>query len=119
MALQPLVENAIRHGIARSSSAARIKISAARSEEVLEVRVQDDGPGFTARDIQGDLANRGIGLSNTRERLRQLYGQRAGLRTANDPQGGAVVTMTIPYRKVTAAEAAELMETHALHNANR
>jgi two-component system, LytTR family, sensor kinase len=92
--LQPIVENAIRHGIERSSSAGRILISAAKINGAVEVRVQDDGPGL-ATTYPSD--NQGIGLANTRERLRQLYGDEARLEIENFSGGGAVVTMKFPF----------------------
>jgi LytS/YehU family sensor histidine kinase len=63
MALQPIVENAVRHGIGRSSSAGRITISASRANDTLELRVQDDGPGFPSQGSVGDdsLLNKGTG----------------------------------------------------------
>jgi two-component system, LytTR family, sensor kinase len=92
--LQPIVENAIRHGIERSSSAGRILISAAKINSAVEVRVQDDGPGLSATC---SCENQGIGLANTRERLRQLYGEDARLEIENFSGGGAVVTMKFPF----------------------
>jgi signal transduction histidine kinase len=96
--LQPIVENAIRHGIERSASAGRLTITAARVDGMVEIVVADDGPGFPA--AAGSVAGgaRGIGLANTRERLRQLYGDRATLMTSNRPGGGAMVTMRLPFR---------------------
>lgn len=122
MALQPIVENAIRHGVGRSSSAGRIKISATRASDTLELRVQDDGPGFLAQEPRfrdDSIANKGIGLSNTRARLQQLYGDHAHLLTENDPGGGAIVTLVLPYHVADRASAPELMELHAIHDANR
>ena len=77
MILQPIVENAIRHGIARSSAAGQIRISASRTGDTLEIDVQDDGPGFPAAHSSN---TRGIGLANTRARLEQLYGDAARLK---------------------------------------
>jgi signal transduction histidine kinase len=92
--LQPIVENAIRHGIGRSSSAGRILISASKINGTVELRVQDDGPGFSP---SGSSEDRGIGLANTRARLEQLYGQDARLKIENCDRGGVVVTMNIPF----------------------
>ncbi len=92
--LQPIVENAIRHGIGRSSSAGRVLISASKIDGKVELRVQDDGPGLSPGDASND---QGIGLANTRARLQQLYGQDAGLEIKNCDRGGVIVTMSIPF----------------------
>lgn len=93
--LQPIVENAIRHGIERSSSAGRILIMASQTNGALRLEVRDDGPGL----LPGESGEgRGIGLANTRARLRQLYEERAQLEIENCDQGGVVVTIDIPAR---------------------
>jgi two-component system, LytTR family, sensor kinase len=94
--LQPIVENAIRHGIGRNSSAGRIQISASKANGTVELRVQDDGPGLSPGDSSED---EGIGLANTRARLHQLYGQEARLEIENGDRGGVVVTMNIPFHQ--------------------
>jgi two-component system LytT family sensor kinase len=121
MALQPIVENAVRHGIGRSSSAGRITISATRANDTLELRVEDDGPGFPSPGSVADdsPSNKGIGLANTRARLQQLYGAQGRLQTENDPRGGARVTMVLPYHVVQGSSEPEVMEVHALHDAHR
>jgi len=102
MALQPIVENAIRHGIGRSSTAGRISITACRVNENVEIKIQDDGPGLAAAPGNGH-ANGGIGLANTRARLRELYGDAAGLKVENAEQGGVVATMILPFHVATGA----------------
>ena len=97
MALQPLVENAIRHGVGRRATPGAIVIRAARAGDSLHLVVQDDGPGFGARGASGGM---GLGLANTRARLRQLYGDAADLRTGDGEKGGALVTLVLPYRQV-------------------
>jgi two-component system, LytTR family, sensor kinase len=121
MVLQPVVENAIRHGVGKSSSAGKVKISAMRVKDTLELRVQDDGPGFSADgSIENQLiASQRIGLANTRARLKQLYGEQARLTTGNAQPHGAVVTITLPYHAVPRTFETEVMELHALHDANR
>ena len=99
MALQPLVENAIRHGVGRSATAGVITIRARREADTLHIEVRDDGPGFDATS-SGGSAGMGLGLANTRARLRQLYGGQAELHTGNLPGGGAVVTLRLPYHSV-------------------
>src|SRR5579884_200647 len=74
--LQPLVENAIRHGIAKSSSASTVTIKSRRVDSMLEIQICDDGPGFSDNRTQGN----GTGLANTRARLRELYGKEQSLR---------------------------------------
>jgi sensor histidine kinase YesM len=94
MALQPIVENAIRHGVGQRASLGMIRISARRVGDALHVTVRDDGPGFAATTGTAGL---GLGLANTRARLRQLYGDRAELRTGAAPGGGAEVTLILPW----------------------
>ena len=105
MGLQPLVENAIRHGIGTRNSAGIIEIDARRIVDPmvdpmgdhLHVSVRDDGPGFGVPGAQGGM---GLGLANTRARLKQLYGAAAELRAEAHPQGGAVVTLVLPWREI-------------------
>ncbi len=96
--LQPLVENAIRHGVARSAAAGRIGIAAHRQNGSLRLEVTDDGPGLPRGASRP--AREGVGLSNTRARLAQLYGPASQLTLANRGEGGLHVTLTIPYRTV-------------------
>jgi two-component sensor histidine kinase len=93
--LQPLVENAIRHGIAPRSKAGRIEIGAWRHDGTLHLRVRDDGPGLPAGPTNG-----GVGVANTRARLLHLYGAAQRLETGNDPRGGCVVQVTLPFREL-------------------
>ena len=96
--LQPLVENAIRHGIARRAGAGRVAIRAVVEGDRLRLTVEDDGAG-----VGGGTEGHGIGLSNTRARLAQLYGTAGSLGLADREGGGAVVTVGIPARKAQAA----------------
>jgi two-component system, LytTR family, sensor kinase len=116
MGLQPIVENAIRHGVGRSSAAGLIRIDASRVNDRLELRVQDDGPGFQAMNSS---LNGGIGLANTKARLQQLYGAEANLKIENGQQGGAVVTMTLPYHVAPGNPEMEVIETHAIDHIDR
>ncbi len=90
--LQPLVENALRHGLAKKTSATMVRIEARRQGADLVLSVTDDGPG------PGAEMHEGVGLGNTRERLSALYGARASLTLAPTPTRGAVATVRIPYR---------------------
>ena len=93
LVLQPLVENAVRHGIARTPGPGRITLRARRVGDVLELTVRDTGTGF-ADDGPGE---EGVGLSNTRARLAQLYDGRASLRVRTTADGGAEVVLSLPY----------------------
>ena len=92
--LQPLVENAIRHGIAGKTSSGTLELKSHRVNAALEIQVCDDGPGIPPQGTP----DRGIGLKNTRARLRELYQDRQALHLENSPRGGAVVTVIMPYR---------------------
>jgi two-component system, LytTR family, sensor kinase len=113
MALQPIVENAIRHGIGARSSAGKVEITTSQVGDNLVIKVEDEGPGFTD---PAPSSSPGIGLANTRARLHQLYGNRAQLLTANRDVGGAVVTFIIPYRLAPDLSETEVMEVHAVQN---
>ena len=96
MILQPLVENAIKHGIAPRSSGGRIDINAARSNGHLEINVTDDGLGVPFGDL--DNLPEGVGLSNTRRRLKHLYGDRHKFDLAAVDHGGLSVNLVIPFK---------------------
>jgi len=87
--LQPLVENALRHGLAKRVEATLLKIEARREGDDLVLAVIDDGPG--------PAAGEGVGLGNTRERLATMYGARARLDLGRSAEGGAVATVRLPY----------------------
>ena len=89
--LQPLVENAIHHGIARRAGAGRIVIRARGDADSVQITVSDDGAG-----IASDGVPEGVGLSNSRLRLEQLYGTRGGLVLKGHPGSGAEAVVTIP-----------------------
>ncbi|HEU4681111.1 MAG TPA: histidine kinase, partial [Gemmatimonadales bacterium] len=97
--LQPLVENAVRHGVSRRGETGRIAISGRRHHGTLRLEVRDNGPGFP--DGWDPTTSAGIGLANTRERLQRLYGPTHRFKARNGPQGGAVVSVTIPFRPVS------------------
>ena len=95
--LQPLVENALRHGLANRSEAGRVEIDARREGAGLVLSVRDNGVGLPPAERRVE----GLGLANTRERLATLYGERAGLEVAENPSGGGTVaTVRLPYRRV-------------------
>ncbi len=92
-AIQHLVENAIRHGIARRAEAGALSVRVRRQADDLVVEVQDDGPG-----IDGDITAPGHGLENTRDRLRALHGAGATLHVASLPEGGTLAVLRVPFR---------------------
>jgi two-component system, LytTR family, sensor kinase len=109
--LQPLVENAIRHGVAPSALPAHIEIRASRVGERLELRVEDDGVGVRAGGHQG--ASGGLGLENTRARLHSLYGAHSRFEARGGRSGGFTVAIELPFRpsavvELVAAETAEV-----------
>jgi LytS/YehU family sensor histidine kinase len=89
--LQPIVENAVRHGVARQTNPGHITIRARREGERLIVRVEDNGPGLQAKSNGS-----GIGISNTRARLEQFYGSDFRFQIANSTERGASVTLDVP-----------------------
>ncbi|HET6229520.1 MAG TPA: histidine kinase [Longimicrobiaceae bacterium] len=92
--LQPLVENAIKHGVARRSAATLVAIGAERRNGSMVLTVRDDGPG-----LEGE-APEGVGMRNTRARLAQMYaGEHHSLDLANAHGGGALATIELPYRR--------------------
>lgn len=94
--LQPLVENAVRHGVARRSTAGRVVVSSRREGGRLRLEVRDDGAGPGAAPAAGGT---GIGLANIRDRLRTLYGDDGyRLSLAADPERGTRATIEIPFR---------------------
>ena len=91
--LQPLVENAIKHGVSRIVGAGSIQLAARREHERLVLSVRDNGPGPGARGTA-----EGFGLRNTRERLQQLYGAEQSLTLQAAPGGGALAAVSLPLR---------------------
>lgn len=97
--LQPIVENAIRHGISQRTSAGRIEIDARRLNGTLQVQVTDNGPGLSSDSNSGSIVKAGVGLANTQARLKQLYGDEHRLDLANAASGGLTVILEIPFRE--------------------
>jgi signal transduction histidine kinase len=96
--LQPLVENAIKHGIGPRPAPGTITIRSRRVGSMVELVVQDDGVGLSAARLSD--FNRGIGLSNTRSRLEHLYGSLHRFEFRQPPQGGLLVLIEIPLAEV-------------------
>jgi sensor histidine kinase YesM len=91
--LQPLVENALKHGIGKLEGVGHIAIAAQREDERLRLSVRDNGPGI---DGVGS-ATEGVGLRNTRARLEELYGADQSLLLRSPEEGGLIVEISLPY----------------------
>jgi len=102
--LQPLVENAVRHGIARRSDARCLTIRGGRQNGTLVLEVEDDGPGLPPGWTLTPPEGSGVGLTNVRSRLERMYGEHARLELltpadgAGRPRPGVLARVTIPYR---------------------
>lgn len=99
--LQPLVENAIHHGVSRVAATAQIVVRARRENGSLLVEVEDDGDG---RESAGDAGGVGIGLRNVRARLDVLYGELGILDMSRVKGGGTVVRLAIPFKAAPISE---------------
>jgi two-component system LytT family sensor kinase len=95
--LQPLVENALEHGIALQPGPGLVAISAGRDGDRLRIAVVDDGPGLEPEATNGNGNGNGVGLANTRARLAELYGEQQGVTLEASHPKGARVTVTLPY----------------------
>ena len=96
LVLQPLVENAVKHGIETRIAPGLIRIEARRTGQLLHLQVSDNGRGLDAQ--ASDAIKEGVGLSNTRSRLRELYGDRASLELRPGNAGGLVAEIQIPWQ---------------------
>lgn len=106
--LQPIIENAIQHGIAPKAAHGFIKISAKRSSDTLRIEVKDNGAGITGNATSEN--KKGVGLRNVRERLAQIYGERHRFEMVNGEDVGLTVSLEIPFEteipvRINAAEA--------------
>ena len=90
MLLQPVVENSIKHGLEPKVEGGTVSVRAHRNGAGVAVEIADTGVGFAA------TTRGGVGLTNVRDRLRLVYGERASLAVSEAAAGGAIVTLTIP-----------------------
>jgi two-component system, LytTR family, sensor kinase len=93
--LQPLVENAVQHGVLSHERPGCVSVSIARCDRQLRIAVEDDGPGPAERGPPSF----GVGLANTAERLQALYGDDATMLIGRSPQGGFSVVLRLPFRE--------------------
>lgn len=100
--LQPLIENAIRHGIEPAENAGRVRLTARRRNEKLVLTVEDDGVGLTGCETAS--SGTGIGLANLHARLETLYGNGQTLELIPRPNGGVIVRIEIPWRLMANSE---------------
>ena len=98
--LQPIAENAVRHGIEPRLAAGTLTLESFRLKDRLVIRVADDGKGIQPKT--GGEAREGIGLANTRARLEELYGSRAAVSIESSPETGTVVQLEIPVTTASA-----------------
>jgi two-component system LytT family sensor kinase len=103
--LQPLVENAIKHGIGPRPTPGQIAVRARLNGAMLELDVQDNGVGLSAARLTD--FNRGVGLSNTRSRLDHLYGSLHRFEFRQPVEGGLLVCIAIPMAELAVQEAGE------------
>jgi LytS/YehU family sensor histidine kinase len=94
MILQPLLENAIRHGVSEHCGIVSIDVSARCEGDTLRLQVTDKGPGFGGHSSR----SKGIGLANTEARLKQMYGARQEIHYGTSGTAGASVTIQVPLK---------------------
>jgi two-component system LytT family sensor kinase len=93
--VQPLVENAVRHGLSPRAAPGTLSIAARRRDGTLELTIADDGIGLA----MGWDGKDGLGLANVRGRLARMYGAAAHLSIESPPEGGLRAVVTLPFRK--------------------
>jgi two-component system LytT family sensor kinase len=109
LSLQPLVENAVKHGISKKIEGGTIKIIARKERDHMIIMVKDNGMGVPAEQLEhiftpGYGSGNGVGLSNVNERLQVLYGKEYGIRFASVEGKGTTVIMRIPLTKLNAEQ---------------
>ena len=105
--LQPIVENAIRHGIVSQIAPGRIEIKSSRTNGSLRLVVKDNGPGLASHQDSSGRLRSGLGLANTRARLEQLYGPAHHFDLSDAIEGGLEVALEIPFEKASSVLAEE------------
>jgi sensor histidine kinase YesM len=97
MLMQPIVENAIKHGVSKREDDGYIEIRTRRLDGRLLIDVRDNGPGLAEREGDEATAERGHGLANTRARLGNLFDSGYSFELGNAPDGGTVVRLELPF----------------------
>jgi sensor histidine kinase YesM len=113
LVLQPLVENAIKHGVERRSDGGRVDVEATLDGDSVVLRVRDNGPGVSSwlaakADPSAESSRngrRGVGLRNTATRLGELYGEKFRFTVGPDSTGGTLAEVRLPYHVWTDGEA--------------
>jgi LytS/YehU family sensor histidine kinase len=100
--LQPLVENAVKHGIESQIAPGLIRIAVQHSDGTLRIEISDNGRGLAA--LGNGKLKEGVGLSNTRARLKELYGPRGLLELHPGKTRGLTVRIQVPWRTVACAQ---------------
>jgi len=111
LVLQPLVENAIRHGAASTGGRGVILVKTVRSEGVLRMEVHDNGTG--PQPLERPRTRQGVGVKNTRARLEQMYGADARLELTHCPIGGTIAAVELPFRSAAIPAAHHPVEVPA------
>jgi two-component system, LytTR family, sensor kinase len=101
--LQPLVENAVRHGACASEQGGRVSVRIRREAQMLCLSVEDSGAGRAAGEAREDAVGAGIGLANKPARLRHLFGEQHRLSLVQTAAGGSVAEVAIPFQCVPEA----------------
>jgi LytS/YehU family sensor histidine kinase len=110
--LQPLVENAVRYGVAMQPGRGWVKITSRREQTKLVIEIDDSGPGITEELFP---KKEGVGLTNTRSRLARLYGESQKLELINQPERGLRVIVVIPFQTAVAVEGEAFYENQYAH----
>jgi sensor histidine kinase YesM len=106
MLLQPLVENAVRHGVSPLIEGGAMAIESTIQNDCLVMTIRNSGPrtnGTNGTSTQGDKASKGIGLTNTAERLRTLYGDKQRFSLRSPDAGSYEVTIELPFRRAASS----------------
>jgi sensor histidine kinase YesM len=108
MLLQPLVENAVRHGVSPVIEGGTIAVGSMIHNDCLVMTVRNSGPRTNGTSTRNDKPSKGIGLTNTAERLRTLYGDKPALSPLRSPDaGGYEVTIELPFSREAASSVGE------------